>query len=538
MPKPLTIENFVLRAQKIHDQKYDYSLVDFRGIKEKITVICPEHGKFYQTAEKHLMGRGCKQCGEIKRRETCLTRYGVENLFSFPKCKEKIRETMVKKYGVEHPIQNQNIKNRISETNLKKYGVINPFQNKNIIKSFVGKKDYAKIQSKIKNTVKARYGVISTLCLSKCKNQMLNKRRDSIVFEVFHGDRLQQKVIPLFEEKEYKDVATNYEWKCNTCKTNFFDSLDDGRIPRCPVCYPYIIDSQYEYEILDFLKSIYNGDIIHGDRKILNGQELDIYLPQEKLAIEFDGLYYHSEICGGKNKNYHLLKTENCHKQNIKLIHIFEDEWRKNKTIVKDRLKNLLHKTNVRVFARKCDIRQISSKESNDFLEQNHLQGKDNSSVQIGLFNNGHLVSIMTFGRLRIALGASHQKRTWEMYRFCCENDLIVVGGAGKLLNYFIVNYKPNHIISYADKRWYFGSLYTKIGFKKVSESPPNYFYTKDHYKRYHRFSFRKNILSSKLLKFNLTLSEWENMKNNGWDRIWDCGCIKFEWENSQNYPT
>jgi len=136
----------------------------------------------------------------------------------------------------------------------------------------------------------------------------------------------------------------------------------------------------------------------------------------------------------------------------------------------------------------------------------------------------------MTFGILRIALGNKKKSNIWEMYRFCSNNGISITGGASKLFKYFIKNYSPESIISYADKRWSIGNLYIKMGFNKVSESFPNYFYVQNYYKRYHRFNFRKNVLVKKLKIFDPNLSEWENMKNNGWDRIWDCGTIKFEW--------
>ena len=137
----------------------------------------------------------------------------------------------------------------------------------------------------------------------------------------------------------------------------------------------------------------------------------------------------------------------------------------------------------------------------------------------------------MTFGKLRMSLGNSDIDGYWELYRFCSKTNTSVVGGASKLLNYFIKTYNPKKIISYADRRWSAGNLYEKIGFKKVSDTPPNYWYfgRGNSYKRHHRFGFAKHTLSKKLEIFDPNLSEWENMKANGWDRIWDCGSIKYE---------
>ena len=142
----------------------------------------------------------------------------------------------------------------------------------------------------------------------------------------------------------------------------------------------------------------------------------------------------------------------------------------------------------------------------------------------------------MTFGCLRSALGSKNIDNTiYEMYRFCV-GDKNVVGIASKMLKYFIVNFNPSKIISYADRRYSDNAaFYNKIGFNLVGKTSTNYWYfnLKDTLKLYHRFNFRKDQLSTKLEKFDNNLSEWENMKNNGFDRIWDCGHLKYEWIKS-----
>lgn len=530
MPK-LNKELFLQKSKKIHGNKYDYSnVLNVSGVKDKLKIICNIHGVFDQTAEKHLLGRGCQLCANEKRKRTCLKKYGVENVFQNKKIQEKRKNILLQKYNVKHPIQNLEIKNKIKKTNIKKYGVENPFQNKDIIKISTSKRNYREIQQKIKETLKLKHDIICSLQLPHSKNNMLLNRRIKILNKIFHGNRLNNEVLPLFLESEYIDVNKKYKFKCKKCNYIFEDNLDDGKIPRCNKCYPYIINSKSEFEIIDFLKSIYSGKIIHGDRKILKGKEIDIFLPKLKLGIEFNGLYYHSEISGGKLKKYHLNKTNLCKSVNINLIQLYEDEWLNKKEIVKSRLKSILNKLNFKIFARKCNIKKVSTKECNNFLNNNHLQGQDTSTVKLGLYYNNELVSLMTFGCLRKSLGSLKKQNEWELYRFCSKLNTSVIGSANKLLQYFIKNYKPLKIISYCDKRWSTGNLYKTLKFNFISESSPNYFYTKDHYKRYNRFGFRKNILKDRLLKFDNSLSEWDNMKNNGWDRIWDCGCQKYEY--------
>jgi len=278
--------------------------------------------------------------------------------------------------------------------------------------------------------------------------------------------------------------------------------------------------------------------VIQNIKSIIPPWELDIYIPAKKLAIEYDGLYWHSESIGGKDKNYHLNKTLECEKQGIKLIHIFEDEWLNKQNIVQSRLKHALGlNTNSRIYARKCEVKKVDIKTTSAFLNDNHIQSADKASIRLGLFSENKLVSVMTFGKLRLALGQKNiVSGEYEMLRFCSLLDTSVIGGASKLLDYFVKTYNPTKIISYADRRYSNNTaFYSKIGFKFVSNTLPNYWYVAygETYKQ-HRFNFRKDQLSKKLAYFDASLTEWQNMQLNGYDRIWDCGHLKYEWLKSQ----
>jgi hypothetical protein len=140
--RKLTTEEFIQKAKQIHGDKYDYSQSIYVSIKNKINIICPDHGLFNQLAESHLKGKGCSSCGIKKQKDTCLIKYGNENPFGSKICQEKIKNTMINKYGVSSPIKNKLIKEKIEKTNIKKYGVKNPFQNKIIIQKIQSKLDY------------------------------------------------------------------------------------------------------------------------------------------------------------------------------------------------------------------------------------------------------------------------------------------------------------------------------------------------------------------------------------------------------------
>jgi hypothetical protein len=283
-------------------------------------------------------------------------------------------------------------------------------------------------------------------------------------------------------------------------------------------------NSKPQKEMESFISEELNLEVLVNHKKVLHGVEIDLYVPSLKVGIEYNGLYWHSEKMG-KTRNYHQLKTILAESEGIKLIHIFEDEWNSKQEIVKDRLRHILGKSKDRIYGRKCVVREITSNEKKNYLENNHIQGNDNSSIKLGLFYNNDLVGVMTFSKPRKSLGYNKtDDNIYELVRFASNN---VIGGADKLLKYFINEYKPDKIISYADRRWSQGGLYEKLGFNFIDSTKPNYWYTKDYRNREHRFNFRKDILVSKGFDSNKT--EFEIMDELGYGKIWDCGSLKYE---------
>jgi hypothetical protein len=244
--------------------------------------------------------------------------------------------------------------------------------------------------------------------------------------------------------------------------------------------------------------------------------EIDIYLPDLKIGFEFNGLYWHSDKY--KKKDYHLEKTKHFNDRGIHLIHIWEDDWDLRSDIIKSQIKNWLGLTTNKIFARKCNVREINS-EAIEFLNKNHIQGSDKSSLKLGLFYDNKLVSVMTFdrfeGRKKMEEGG------WNLSRFCNLLNTSIIGGASKILKYFIKNYNPIRIISYADRDWSCGDLYLKLGFNLVSESRPDYKYIVNGL-RVHKSNFKKS-------KLKYTVTESKYTSERGISKIWDCGKLKYE---------
>lgn len=288
----------------------------------------------------------------------------------------------------------------------------------------------------------------------------------------------------------------------------------------------YVYQSKAEKEISDFLKSN-NIKVIDTFRKI--GIEIDIFLPDFNIGIEYDGLRWHSEWFAHKDRNYHITKTNICNKAGIQLIHIFEDEWESKKDIVKSKLLSLCNVNKIKIPARKCDVRLIDKQIGNEFCKKYHLQGVGKGKYHIGLYYQDELISVIVVSKLRNFINNSTVSisNVYELNRFCTKSGYTVIGGFAKMIKFISTNITEiDNLISYADLRWSTdNNIYTRNNFKLERKSPPNYWYLKNN-KRYHRYNFTKyNIVK---MGGDPNLSESVNMKNYGYDRIWDCGTLKY----------
>jgi hypothetical protein len=338
----------------------------------------------------------------------------------------------------------------------------------------------------------------------------------------------------LFGEEDFINVS-QLEIQCKKCKNIILIKNKSKPSIRktCETCYPKEkVKSKEEYNIFK-LMSKGSTTVLHNSKSIIHPLELDVYDDLNSFAVEYNGILTHSYgkstlnycdmdyINKAENKTYHLNKTELCEEKNIHLFHIFENEWldpvKKEIWKSKIRSKQGLHN---KIHARKCSIKEIDSRTAKAFLEENHLQGYSNASVKIGLYYEDELVSVMTLGKSRFS-----KKYQWELIRMASKKNITVVGGAGKLLKYFERQYDPESLISYANRRWSQGGVYETLGFDFSHCTKPNYFYfEKGSYVLESRIKFQKHKLKDILEDFDESLSEEENMFNNWYRRIYDCG--------------
>lgn len=469
---------------------------------------------------KALVNDTDKQSASAKRASTNLARYGVTNIGQLDKAKVGHKRFYSDKQLIQQQVQRQ------KSTMLDRYGVDNAAH----INGMSERK---------KKTNLARYGVenISQLASSRDRTSRISsktwkRRKESNVD--FHrlNDKFKNNCHVRFDitPEEYKGSVGNiwYRFKCNHCNSTFNTWISCGHLPICKVCHPtrHVYKSGEETEVFDYLRSL-DINVTQRNRSIIYPMELDIIDQDKKIAIEYCGLYWHSEISNHKVKDYHINKMKRCHDAGYRLITIFSDEWNQKKDIVKNKLKSIFAKNQISIGARSCVIDRISSKDAARFYENNHLQGAAKSSIHLGLFFHNDLVAAMSFGKNRAFISSNGGCDQHELIRYATNTH--VQGGAGKLLNHYIKTVNPSSIISYADARWSNGKMYEALGFipENINNLNPGYWYTKDYSSREHRFNYTKSSLIKRGFDHNLT--EWEIMQSLGFDRIWDCGQLKFK---------
>lgn len=348
-----------------------------------------------------------------------------------------------------------------------------------------------------------------------------------------HKDFCKQHNLTLLKvEHSTHNALLIYTLNCDVCNNQFQFTNQYLRPCKwntsiCPFCNPREKNtSKGEQELYDFLSANTSLNLLQNDRIKLKGKELDIYIPELNIGIEYSGLYWHSEQ--GHQVKYNIFdKHYLAFDHGVRLITIFEDEWILKRTICEQRLLHILKQVKNKIPARKCNIGEVSFKETKEFLNQHHIQGTDISSIRLGAWYKEELIAIMTFKPTNMTKGGDGEDM--ELSRFCVKSGVVSSGLANKMFKYYLNNYPIRNIISYSDNRWNTGDLYKMLGFEYVDETVPNYWYIKPNcLERFHRSVFMKH----KLVKqgFDPLLTEQQIMDQRGYYRIWDCGSTKWKY--------
>lgn len=503
----------------------------FLSINKGYVKICPKCGRANgakkMSKTKLSWSDEKKQSVRKKTEATMLERHGVTSVFQIKevhdtaispdarkKAVEATRKTWMGMYGVENVFQLDSVREKAKNTKIERYGnetFSNREKAKKTKKERYGDANYTN-REKATKTFQERYGADNYLQIINANHKAIQYQNEKIdEFEREHDCTLVAKLVKQFGQGWYK--AHIVEPIVESSQRTYIRNCD------IPIIEKYASDNHVssinELEVLDFVKSII-GDVVveTTTRKVIPPYELDIYIPEKKLAIEYNGVYYHCDDVLGKE--YHITKTVLCEKLGIRLIHIFENEWHEHKNICKSLIKSALGFYDKRVYARNCKVKSVSSVDAKEFLNSNHLQGAINSSYQLGLYYNNELVQLITIGKSRFKDGE------FELLRMCSKLGWQIIGGFSKLM----CNQPYSEIVSYIDRGKFSGTGYFASGWEFVSYTPLSYFYANAK-TTISRYQAQKHKLSKILQVFDPQLTEAENMKNNHWFRIYDCGNVK-----------
>ena len=540
------LSDFIKKAKSVHGDKYDYSKVEYKDNKTRVTIICKEHGKFTQTPAKHYIKRGCPICSRYSH-----IKNPIHVVFSTEDFVEKARSIHGDKYDyskVEYTNNRTQVEIICKEHgsffqkpyyHLKGCGCFPCSRNRANDMMRHSTEDFIK---KAKEIHGDRYDY------SKVEYVTINKNVTIICKE--HGE---------FQQTPYSHLKSN---GCNKCtfrdlgvsqRSNTEDFIQKARdihgdiydyslveytkndskvIIICPIhgefqqtpklhiqgsiCYKCTYNtSKMEIEFVDFIKTFYSEEIITNSRSIIYPYELDIFLPNLNLGIEINGMYWHSEKF--KEKKAHLNKYNICKSKGIRLISIWEWEYLKDIDKIENFIKNLILEKK-KLFARKLNIKEVDVNTQREFLESNHLQGYIPCTLALGLYKEDELIQLMT-------LRAKDKKnKIYEIGRLATKTGFTVVGGTKRLFKHLLSLVDYEEIISYNNMDKFTGDTYESLGMTYESTSIPYGWIRNTEYLP--RYQTQKSKLIQK--GFDKNLSESEIMRSEGFEKIYFTGVSKF----------
>lgn len=381
-------------------------------------------------------------------------------------------------------------------------------------------------------TCMEKYGVKNPSHAEQSKYKISESSKKKIKFATSKNLITAKELAKLFKKDKHTiiDVIQLLNIKITTFETDnhYYISKNDVFILEDYFSKTEMSGTSYsEKEIVDFIKSICDYEVIENSRNIIYPKELDVYIPNKKVAIEFDGLHWHDE--NHVDKNYHLIKTEMCNEKGIDLIHVFEDDWLYKKEIVKSMIASRIGVYKEKIFARNCQIKEIEKDQAKIFFDENHLQGFAYGDLYLGLMFNDELIQCICIN-----------KKGWhdgnvELTRMVTKLNIQVVGGFSKLMKHISDYIEYKSITSYVYKAWFNGKGYIESGFKIVKENNPSYSYVVNG-RRVHKSYFRKDKIkkmykNGELKFYDSNKTEHENMLENKIYRIYDCGTVKVNYK-------
>jgi hypothetical protein len=471
----------------------------FHEMRSKIAItsqIGKDHTESRRKQVETMMARYgvpnafCMSNHAEKTKKTLQEKYNVEEIHQIPGIKEKMRENSRKKWGTDHPRQNAEIIQQTKETNLERYGHSCSLHSKDA-------------SEKTKQTMLQRFGVENYFQNKENQHAINEQRLQTLGYKNAKQSHLSKETLTILQNKElFTEVAKgkSYERVADLLKTSA--NTVATYATKYQICDQMKLGygSAKQDELYDWLTSL-EEMVITNSRKIIHPLELDIYLPNRHLAIEFNGIFHHTEKSGKKIPSYHRIKYEKTLEKGIKLIQVCSTDYRHNKPIVENIiLKNLgkLVELDFNIIVQKIDI-----KTANFFLSETHLTPSllTDEHICFGFIHENKLIQLMVFNET--------YPTEYAITHFATKLGISYSLGKEMLLNTFKEEFSPTKITHHSNLSYFTGKSFTNLGFTKIFETAPNFQYT--NYKK----------------KFDQLPDGSDETK---YDKIWDCGQAVWEW--------
>lgn len=433
---------------------------------------------------------------------------------------EKRKQTMSENWDGGHNMRDQNGRAAWEDSFISSWGVKNPMQVPEIQEKaakidgewFVSTPEF---KEKQKTTFKEKYGS-HPMRSETVKSEIKKRNMEKYGREYPNQSHISEESLDILSDKSRLTEAVNAEFLSDVAMVL---GVHQSTVQRaCAIHNINVIKfrSKAEQEISEMIESL-GFEVINNKKR--HGHELDIYVPSKNLAIEFNGIYWHSELY--RSRSYHQRKSIDCMAAQTLLMHVWEDDWCDpiKKSIIISKIKAKLGVSPKRIFGRNTHTGIVTRESAKEFFTKNHIQGHVDATVYIGLTHEDELVAVMGFKKC----GGTR----WDLSRFA--SSCSVVGGMSKCLSFFKRNYEWSEIFTFASLDYSHGNSYEKCGFVNNGFTAPNLWYVKTgEWKRLGRRRFVKSKLPSFLDTFDESLSAKENLNNNGYLQIFDAGSIKY----------
>ena len=489
-----TLADFIAKSNKAHGNKYDYSKAVFKTVDTKLTIICPEHGEFEQIPFDHMRGHGCAKCGAKKCNNK--RRHSIDKFI------EQARTLHGDKFDYSKAVYKN------STTPIE---IICPEHG-----SFW----------QVPQDHKTRYGCQSCAGLSSIPfEEFISRARQA------HGQEYE------YDKESYVAYRSHVKIICKKHGPFMQVCREHANGSGCPSCANESRSSREETEIAEWLESL-SETVIRNDRKILAGLEIDVYLPERGVGIEYNGAYWHHEERMA-HPRLHELKQNRAKKAGIRLVTVWDFDWKEKQEIIKRHILHAIGRSDgKRINARECTVRKIDYHTAKPFYDTNHIQGGPwRAFCHYGLFNEDNLVSCMSFGQ-----GASRRGKVgdheWELQRFATSE--IVRGGASKLFKAFLSEHDPEVVWSFSDSQHFSGGVYPALWFENDGHVRADYRVAHVNKRKvWHKSAWKRKHIPARLAELGVSeeyspesdkRTERDMQELAGVIRIMDAGKTRWKW--------